>query len=149
MRCCIHFFFHLSHAGNKQWKILMAGLPSDLINLSWGSGDSIAYSIPTGQDKSRHSVMFSLLNGWSTLYSPCSELVRNWELLLSTSFWFTSRTCPPKTRPSRVLCVILHWVVAAVVHFGSCSQGQQLTPNLREYSFSCSSRIFLLKCHGK
>lgn len=130
MKCCILFFFPMQ--GKNSGKFLWPGLPSDFINLSWDSEDSIAYSKPTGQDKSRHSVMLPLLNGWSTLYSPCSEVVQNWDLLLSRPFWFTCRTCPSKTKAQQrfMQCGILHWVLAAVLHVGSCSQGQQLTPNL-------------------
>lgn len=123
MRCCIHFF--LSYAGKKNsGKFLWPALPSDLKNPSWDSETSIACSIPTGQDKSRHSVMSPLLNEWSTPYSPlfwgCSELR---SAPFKTPFWFTSRTClPPNKAQQRFMqCGVLHWVVAAVVHADSCS----------------------------
>lgn len=144
------YLFFLSYAGKKQWKILWPGLPSGLTNPRWDSEDSRVYAIPSGQEKSRPSVMVPLVEGWRTLDSPCSEVVQNGDLLLSTPFCFISRTCLPRTKAQQGFMQhgILHWV-----HVGSSAQrcllpGQQLTPNLRDYSFSYS-RIFLLKNRGK
>lgn len=113
MRCWRHFFFPMQ--GKNSGKFLWPGLPSDLINPSWDSEASTAYSIPSGQDKSRHSVTLPLLNGWSTLYSPRSQVVQNWDLLLSTPFCFSHRISPPKTRHSRGLCSV-----------GSCTESWEL-----------------------
>lgn len=99
------FIFFFPMQGKNSGKFLWPGLSSDLINPSWDPEDSVACSIPSGQDQSRHchfSCGTRVEYTSQSLFWGCSEL----RPAPFTPFWFTPRTHPLKKQGTAEFCAV-------------------------------------------